>query len=55
MADVKPEVYLYTDVEGLSGEVQRLPAQFRQRLSADIVQHYDDHCLTVADNRKPKW
>ena len=59
MADVKPEVHLYTEVEGLSGEVQRLPAHFRQRLStgdcADIVQHYNDHCLTATDNRKFKW
>ena len=59
MADVKPEVHLYTEVKGLSGEVHRLLAHFRQRLStgdyADIVQHYDDHCLTVADIRKPKW
>ena len=59
MADVKPEVHLYTEVEGLSGEVQRLLAHFRQRLStgdyADIVQNFDDHCLTVADIRKPKW
>ena len=26
MADVKSEVHRYTEVEGLSGEVQRLPA-----------------------------
>ena len=59
MADVKPEVHLYTEVEGLSGEMQRLPAHFRQRLStgdyADIVQHYNDHFLTADDNRKSKW
>ena len=59
MADVKPEVHLNTELEGLSGEVQRLPAHFRQRLStgdyADIVQHYNDNCLTAADSRKPKW
>ena len=43
MVDVKPEVHLYTEVEWLSEEVQRLPAHFRLRLStgdyADIVQH----------------
>ena len=59
MADVKPEVHLYTEVEGLPGDVQRLPAHFRLRLSmgdyADIVQHYNDHCQTAADNRKSKW
>ena len=58
MADVKPEVHLYTEVEGLLEEVQLLPANFRQRLStgdqADIVQHYNNHCPTSADNRKPK-
>ena len=58
MADVKPEVHLYTEVEGLLEEVQRLPAHFRLRLStgdyADIVQHYNKHCPTSADNRKPK-
>ena len=33
MADVKPEVHLYSEVEGLSGEVQRLPALFGLRLN----------------------
>ena len=59
MADVKPEVHINIKVEGLSEEVQRLPAHFRLRQStgdyADIVQHYKDHCLTAADNRKSKW
>ena len=59
MADVEPEVHLYTEEEGLLEEVQRIPAHFRLRLStgdyADIVQHYNDHCLTAADNRKLKW
>ena len=44
MADVKPEVHLYTKVEGLLEEVKRIPAHFRLRLStgdyADIVQLY---------------
>ena len=55
MADVKPEVHLYTEVEGLSGEVQRLPAHFRLRLStgdyADIVQHYNKHCRPTTGNQ----
>ena len=59
MADVKQEVHLYTEVEGLSEEVHRSPAHFLQRLSicdyADIVQHYNDHYLTAADNWKSKW
>ena len=59
MADVEPEVHIYTEVEGLSGEVQQSPAHFRQRLStgdyADVVQHYNDHCLMAADKRKSKW
>ena len=50
MADVKPEVHLDTEVEGLLEGVQRLPAHFRLRLStgdsADIVQHYNKHCST---------
>ena len=56
MVDVIPEVHLYAELEGLSEERQRLPAHFRLRLNtgyyADIVQRYNDHCPTVADNRK---
>ena len=59
MVDVWLEVHHYTAAEGLSEDVQRLPAHFRLRLStgdyADIIQHYDDHWLTVADHHKSKW
>ena len=56
MADVKPEVHHYIALEGLSEQVQRLPAHFRLRPStvdyADIIQRWNDYCPTAADNRK---